>query len=233
MNKKLILLFLPVIFILFAACQYPESSLYNGMWQDYSSYQFGMAQQDILSRTQDNYIKICDTKTNSTGNKLTNNMWSNISDVAGFEAEINCKENLSLVGLELHPIMTAYANGKPIDWTSYDYYHFYITRDGKFVISYSHYDSGSGKLTLTPVKSFSASEAGINVRDFNTIKVSRNFLNYLMIYVNGTLIHTIVDNKISRYGNLAMDWQLLKDKQYSESFKGIGYVKVKSLQIIK
>lgn len=54
-----------------------------------------------------------------------------------------------------------------------------------------------------------------------------------MIYVNGTLVHTIVDNKISRYGNLAMDWQLLKDKQYSESFKGIGYVKVKSLQIIK
>lgn len=232
MIKNRVLIFLSFILILFVSCKYPESS-FADMWQDYSSYQFGMAQQDILSRTQDNYIKICDKKSKDTGNTLHNNMWSAVSYVCGFEAEINCKENLSLVGLELHPIMTAYANGKPIDRTSYDYYHFYITLDGKFVIKYCHYDSGSTNSTWTTVKSFSASEAGINVRDFNTIKVSRNFLNYLMIYVNGTLVHTIVDNKISRYGNLAMDWQLLKDKQYSESFKGIGYVKVKSLQILK
>lgn len=138
MIKNRVLIFLSFILILFVSCKYPESSS-AGLWKDYSSYQFGMAQQDILSRTDDNYIKICDTKTNSTGNKLTNNMWSNISDVAGFEVEIKCEENLSLVGLELHPIMTAYANGKPIDWTSYDYYHFYITLDGKFVIKYCHY----------------------------------------------------------------------------------------------
>lgn len=225
-----------IIFVSFVSCQYsefsPSNDAYNGEWKDYSSYEFGMAQKNILSRTNDNYIKICDNTTQNAGNALTNNMWSNIEKVCGFEAEIKCGKNLSLVGFELHPVMTAYASGNPIDWTSYDYYHFYLTNDGKFVIKFSHYDTSSKKTTVTTIKSFLAAEAEINKEDFNNIKVVRNIDNSLLIYINQKLLHIITDNNIKRYGKLAMDWQLIEGKKYSESFEGIGYVKVKTLQIL-
>lgn len=209
--KKSCFIFLAIILIILTGCKHrysenpdTEDIDNNHKWTDVSDNQFNFENiPDFSFSGKTIYAEVKSGK--ESGTSLRNFLLSGLGrqNITGFEAQTKLGKNMKSCGFEF--------SGVP----SYSCYLFKIYKDGSFDIMLDDYRTRPS--TYSRLAHINADKSGINLNDFNTIKM-RSLPNEkdAEIFINGTSVYTIED-LIFTPGTLAIYYQAEKGTYSNEN----------------